>query len=240
MLGPEWFVILYMVALRVLFLLLVVFIVYRFWNYLKRRDARIREKKSRRAQDAAPEKRGGCSAGPQNSDAEFGGEQDVASSVNGEEGQSASPMTLQLLSRISSHGLDEVLAARGLSERESTVLQGICSGKTLAALAEELGVSRSTVGTYCTRAYEKLGVSSKEAARVGLVRLRREHLLVAAGLSDREAEVAVLAADNISTADIAAKLVISEATVNSHLQQAYTKLDVRSRAEVAELLCEIR
>ena len=141
-----------------------------------------------------------------------------------------------LLARISAHGLDDELVARGLSERERAVLQGVCAGKTLAALADELDVSRSTVGTYCTRAYEKLGVDSKETAQKELARLSCKRLLMTTGLSEREAEAAVLAADGMSDADIAAKLVISEATVGSHLQQTYAKLGIHSRSELAGLV----
>ena len=144
-----------------------------------------------------------------------------------------------LLKCISARGLDDELVARGLSERERAVLQGVCAGKTLAALADELDVSRSTVGTYCTRAYEKLDVDSKEAAQKELTRLRCKRPLMTAGLSEREAEVAALAADGMSDADIAAKLVISEATVGSHLQQAYAKLGVHSRSELAGLVKDI-
>ncbi len=60
--------------------------------------------------------------------------------------------------------LDEALAERGLTDRERAVLIGIYQGKTQADLAEEQFLSRSTVGTYCTRAYEKLGVETKAEA----------------------------------------------------------------------------
>lgn len=53
----------------------------------------------------------------------------------------------------------------GLSERERSVLLGSLQGRSLAQLARELGVSRSTAGTYRLRAYTKLGVESLEDAR---------------------------------------------------------------------------
>lgn len=59
----------------------------------------------------------------------------------------------------------EVPEACGLSERERTVLLGSLQGRSLAQLAQELGVSRSTAGTYRLRAYTKLGVESLEDAR---------------------------------------------------------------------------
>lgn len=128
------------------------------------------------------------------------------------------------------------LISRGLSDRETEALMGACAGKTFAALADEMGVTRSTAGTYCTRAYEKLGVTTKDEAVVALDRLAVEQGLLLAGLSEREVEVALLAADGASTADIAAKLVLSEATVNSHLQQAFSKLGVHSREELGKVL----
>lgn len=65
--------------------------------------------------------------------------------------------------------LERELAAQGLTERERIIVLGVLAGKTHAKIAEELYLSRSTVGTYCSRAYEKLGVASRE----GLIRLLR-------------------------------------------------------------------
>lgn len=130
------------------------------------------------------------------------------------------------------------LADAGLTKRERTVLLEMRDGKTQATLAEELGVTRSTVGTYCVRAYEKLDASSKEDAAARIARIEMVCTLRGRGLTEREAEIAALAADGMSDADIAAKLVISEATVGSHLQQAYAKLGVHSRAALNEFVCK--
>jgi DNA-binding CsgD family transcriptional regulator len=48
-----------------------------------------------------------------------------------------------------------------LSERERDVCLGILSGKKAEVIAGELGVAVSTIATYRTRAYEKLGISSR-------------------------------------------------------------------------------
>ena len=66
--------------------------------------------------------------------------------------------------------IDRLLAEHNLTDRERDILVGIYQGKTQAQLAEELFLSRSTIGTYCTRAYEKLGVSSKDEALEALRR----------------------------------------------------------------------
>lgn len=142
----------------------------------------------------------------------------------------------QLVATVLRTRLLAALTDMGLTDREREVLLKTREGKTFASLADELGVSRSTVGTYCARAYEKLGVASKDEAAEALTRMEAEQTLLIAGLSEREAEVAVLAVAGDATADIAARLVLSEATVASHLQQAYAKLGVHSRDELKTLL----
>ena len=52
-------------------------------------------------------------------------------------------------------------------------------------------------------------------------------------LTPREQEVAVLIADGLTNSQIAAELVISERTVDTHAEHIRAKLDVRSRAEIA-------
>ena len=58
----------------------------------------------------------------------------------------------------------------------------------------------------------------------------------AAPLSSREREIAMLAAAGIASKDIAERLYLSVRTVNNHLQHAYTKLGVSSRADLAQAL----
>ena len=55
-------------------------------------------------------------------------------------------------------------------------------------------------------------------------------------LTAREREVAGLAAAGVPSKEIAERLFLSVRTVNNHLQNAYTKLGVSSRAEVARVL----
>ena len=59
---------------------------------------------------------------------------------------------------------------------------------------------------------------------------------VPARLTRREAEIAGLAARGLSDQDIADELVVSRRTIESHLQRAYTKLGVNSRAELRDAL----
>ena len=52
-------------------------------------------------------------------------------------------------------------------------------------------------------------------------------------MSDRERQVALLAAQELSSRDIAERLFLSTRTVDNHLQRIYTKLGVSSRGELA-------
>ncbi|MEO5873633.1 MAG: helix-turn-helix transcriptional regulator, partial [Streptosporangiaceae bacterium] len=55
-------------------------------------------------------------------------------------------------------------------------------------------------------------------------------------LTQREREICLLAAEGCTSKQIADRLVLSIRTVNNHLQNAYTKLGVGSRSELATAL----
>jgi DNA-binding CsgD family transcriptional regulator len=58
----------------------------------------------------------------------------------------------------------------------------------------------------------------------------------AAPLTARQRDIAVLAATGVSSKDIAARLQLSVRTVENHLQNAYARLGVTTRAELANAL----
>jgi DNA-binding NarL/FixJ family response regulator len=61
--------------------------------------------------------------------------------------------------------------------------------------------------------------------------LREPNTVLPDLLTPREAEVLALIAEGLSNAEIAVRLVVSEATVKSHINHAFTKTGVRDRAQ---------
>ena len=101
---------------------------------------------------------------------------------------------------------------------------------TQAALVHrELGKSVSA-RSWQVRARELLSVC--EGARQPV----RPPLDLPEVLTSREQEVAGLAARGLTSREIAGRLGISVRTVDNHLQQAFSKLEVRSRQELASVL----
>jgi two-component system, NarL family, nitrate/nitrite response regulator NarL len=73
-------------------------------------------------------------------------------------------------------------------------------------------------------------------AQTGLVReLRRREAHAGVKLTPREREVLALAAEGVTTIEIAARLELSATTVKTHLQKAYEKLGVTDRTAAVAL-----
>ncbi len=81
--------------------------------------------------------------------------------------------------------------------------------------------------------YSRIGAAA-EVARMEMV--RRRDSTFSNVLSKRESEVAQLVAEGNSNRAIAARLVLSERTVENHIASIFAKLNMRSRAEIASFV----
>jgi DNA-binding CsgD family transcriptional regulator len=81
-----------------------------------------------------------------------------------------------------------------------------------------------------------LAERAREELRAAGARPRRERLSGAASLTPAQLRVAELAVQGLSNREIAEALFVSRRTVETHLTQAYRKLDIASRAELEEAL----
>lgn len=102
------------------------------------------------------------------------------------------------------------------------------------------------LGDLIDRAFSELGeVVPEEISTSGqfigdnwklLIRLSSESGTLPHGLTEREMEVAALAARGMSNKEIAAELFVSETTVKSLLRSVFSKLDIDRRSKLAVVL----
>ena len=90
--------------------------------------------------------------------------------------------------------------------------------------------------TAALRRSSELAAACEGADTPGLFRAATIDAAAAVPLSGREREIVMLAAAGMASKDIAERLYLSVRTVNNHLQHAYTKLGVSSRAALAQAL----
>jgi DNA-binding CsgD family transcriptional regulator len=81
---------------------------------------------------------------------------------------------------------------------------------------------------FAERARRELAATG-ETARKRSVETRDE-------LTAQEAQIARLAADGLTNAEIGAELFISYRTVEWHLKKVFAKLDIKSRKQISEAL----
>ncbi|MGI8554013.1 MAG: response regulator transcription factor [Dehalococcoidia bacterium] len=100
-------------------------------------------------------------------------------------------------------------------------------------------------------AHESLTVFERLGARLYVERTRRllrelgvrvlplkRRQAATGGLSARELDVARLVADDLTTPEIAARLVLSPRTVSAHLDRVYSRLGVNTRTALARYVVE--
>lgn len=145
--------------------------------------------------------------------------------------------------------------ARALAARDSLDTADVVGALALAREFDEIGAASREIGQLIVSAealdhaagLHLLGHDDRSAAAsrrlrdlritaAGLERLPLVPLTSSSPLSERELEVAALAARGLSNREIAESLVLSVRTVETHLQRVYHKLGVRRRNELARVL----
>jgi two-component system nitrate/nitrite response regulator NarL len=104
-------------------------------------------------------------------DATFNEIEDAIRRVAGGERVLSPRLTAAVMAGVSERRAQPVVV---LSDREQEILGGLARGLTAPAIAEDLGLSVSTVKATLQRLYEKLGVSDRAAA---VAEAMRRHLI---------------------------------------------------------------
>lgn len=118
--------------------------------------------------------------------------------------------------------------ARTFGKRGIDLFAAEAAARAAAAL-QQAGLARSAdaAAAFAARHRDRCGPVSTPAL---------DALIGVDELTPREREVAVLAAQGLSNADVATQLILSVRTVETHLQRAYRKLGIGSRDELVDLL----
>ena len=143
----------------------------------------------------------------------------------------------------------EVVDVRRLSDRECAVVLLAAQGLRNTDIAEELEISRSTVGSTLSNALQKLGLQSAVSlpnffstpgepalASHELLRIVRITIPDAPELTDAEQSVLRLMVAGFSDREIARRRGTAHRTVRNQITTALEKLGVSTRREAAALL----
>jgi DNA-binding NarL/FixJ family response regulator len=132
----------------------------------------------------------------------------------------------------------DALARHDAAALAETVEQFAALGAML--YAAEAAVAAGDAFRRAGNARSSTAMQERASELVGLCENARTPALVSAGdvvpLTRREREIATLAAEGLSSKDIAERLFLSARTVDNHLQRVFTKLGVTRRAELAGAL----
>jgi DNA-binding NarL/FixJ family response regulator len=127
-------------------------------------------------------------------------------------------------------------AAAPLTYRERQVALLIAQGLTNREIGAALAIAERTVDTHVGRILRRLGLR----ARTQIAAWAAEHRLVAAILTGREQQIALLIAEGRTNREIAATLAIAERTVDTHVGRIRSKLGLRARTQIAAWAAEYR
>jgi DNA-binding NarL/FixJ family response regulator len=148
----------------------------------------------------------------------------LAADVDGPFGPACAAHAEALAAR-DGHGLD--LAAESFEAMGAHLLAAEAATEAAAARRSEKEKSRMLASSARAR---RLLEACEGARTPALSNLAPEPL------TPREREVAVLAAQGLTSPEIAQRLVLSARTVENHLHRGYAKLGVASRAELRRVL----
>ena len=145
-------------------------------------------------------------------------------SQNAHAGNASTAKSMQAPARLARH--TSVNAGSSFARRQTAVAR---SSAAHGQAASAVGAATGTSVSFDLDGADAIALSPAEVARL-------ECLRADFGLSEREAQVAVLIAQGRSKAAIARCLYVSENTVRTHAKNAYSKLGVCSKTELEVLL----
>jgi DNA-binding NarL/FixJ family response regulator len=140
-----------------------------------------------------------------------------------------------------------------LTPSEQRIADMVIAGHSNKEIAHHLHTSVAAVEAHLSRAYRKLGVHSRTKLTVTLagsepwsgntdpephMRQAPNASMLPDALTPAEERVAHHVAAGLANKQIAAKLGVSQTTVETHLLHIYRKLSLRSRTQLARLATE--
>jgi DNA-binding CsgD family transcriptional regulator/type II secretory pathway predicted ATPase ExeA len=146
---------------------------------------------------------------------------------------------LELVAACAQHA---VASARGDARALEDAAAGFCAIGAMLYAAE---AAAEAAAAHCAEGSRSAAIAAAEhsrrlaagceGARTPLLALADSAIL---GLTRRETEIATLAADGLSSPDIAERLFVSVRTVESHLQRVYGKLAINRRQQLRAVLAD--
>jgi DNA-binding NarL/FixJ family response regulator len=116
---------------------------------------------------------------------------------------------------------------------EDSILDALRAGAR-GYLTKDAGIAEISRAVHAAAAHQALlapVVQSQLIAAAGAARRPAPPPILPDSLTPREAEVLALIARGLSNAEIASTLVVSEATVKTHINHVFAKIGARDRAQ---------